>query len=315
MTERNVSPRLRALGETPLQPDDTMSEAGRKVLAYHFVRLLEKEPHVREVAEVEAIHEMRVATRRLRSALRIFAPFYRAQTIKPFRKALRTLADMLGAARDLDVFREHAEAYAAPYKTRQKALRGLKAALLAQAEAARKPLREWLASAQHRTFVDSFAQFLLTTDNDTLPTNPDVPHRVREVAPALIYTSYGHVRAYESALSDLDLTRLHSLRIEVKRLRYLLEAFSEVLGTEVKTVIEACKHLQDFLGEVQDARVAVAMLEDHLKNETANKQAIARYREQCAKEQSSRLKGVKGAWQAYTAPEIRQALALAVAHL
>lgn len=292
-----------------------MSEAGRKVLAYHFVRLLDKEAHVREAAEVEAIHEMRVATRRLRSALRIFAPFYRPQTIKPFRKALRTLADMLGAARDLDVFREHAEAYAAPYKTRQRDLRGLSTILQMQAEAARKPLRELLISAPHRTFIDSFGQFLLTADYDVLPTNPDVPHRVRDVASSLIYACYGHIRAYESALIDLDLTRLHSLRIEVKRLRYLLEAFSEVLGEEVKTVIEACKHMQDFLGEVQDARVAVAMLDDHLKNGTANKQAIARYRDQCAKNQANRLKEVRGAWQAFTAPEIRQALALAVARL
>lgn len=292
-----------------------MSDAGRKVLAYHFVRLLEKEQDIHGAAEVEVIHEMRVATRRLRSALRIFAPFYREQAIKPFRKALSRLADLLGAARDLDVFREHAEAYAAPYKTRQRDLQGLSLMLQAQAAEARKPLRDRLSSPAHEVFLTAFTRFLLNPDEGTRPNLPDTPCHVRDVAPSLIYAHYGHVRAYEPYLDEIDLTRLHSLRIETKRLRYLLEAFSEVLGDEVKIIIEACKNLQDYLGEVQDARVAVTMLESHLLNGISGKRAIERYRDSCARDQNKRLSELQKAWRTFTAPEVRQALALAVAHL
>ena len=56
---------------------------------------------------------MRVATRRMRSALRLFGPFFDREAIDPFRKDLRTIADALGTVRDLDVFKEKAERFMA----------------------------------------------------------------------------------------------------------------------------------------------------------------------------------------------------------
>src|SRR5262245_1416736 len=60
-----------------LRADDSMSEAGRKVMAYYFARMLSHEEAVRQGDNDEAVHDMRVATRRLRSALQMFEPYFR----------------------------------------------------------------------------------------------------------------------------------------------------------------------------------------------------------------------------------------------
>lgn len=57
-------------------PDDPMSEAGRKVLRFHFGRMLEHEPGTRLGDDIEELHDMRVATRRMRSAFRVFTSYF-----------------------------------------------------------------------------------------------------------------------------------------------------------------------------------------------------------------------------------------------
>ena len=83
----------------------------------------------------------------------------------------------------------------------------------------------------------------------------------------LIYEQYSHVRAYEPILNNAPLETLHALRIELKRFRYAIEAFEDVLGSELKTLLDATKALQEHLGDLQDARVAVGLLNDYLKRQ------------------------------------------------
>src|SRR5579859_2457651 len=96
-----------------VRPDDSMSEAGRKVLAFHFKKLAEYEPGVRAGTDRDAIHDMRVTSRRLRSMLRLFGPFYPRRRIKPFAKMLRELGMLLGDVRDLDVLQIKVEKHIA----------------------------------------------------------------------------------------------------------------------------------------------------------------------------------------------------------
>src|SRR5579862_2687576 len=64
--------------------EDTMADAGRKVLAHYFAKMLSKEDGARKGDDTEAVHDMRVATRRMRSALKLFGPYYPRRTLKPF---------------------------------------------------------------------------------------------------------------------------------------------------------------------------------------------------------------------------------------
>ena len=92
-------PRL-VVGKTPgVLGEDTLAEAGRKVMRFHLARMLDREPGVREGEDVDDIHKMRVATRRQRAAWRVFGEAYRKGRTKPYRNGLRDVARRLGAVR------------------------------------------------------------------------------------------------------------------------------------------------------------------------------------------------------------------------
>src|SRR5260221_4976947 len=84
-------------------PDEPMDSAGRKIFAIHLSRVLKHEKTVRDSDDTEGVHDMRVAIRRLRSALSTFEDSYRRRVIKDFRKEFRGVASVLGTARDLHV--------------------------------------------------------------------------------------------------------------------------------------------------------------------------------------------------------------------
>ena len=87
----------------PILPDDTMAEAGRKALLGDFVQMLAHEAGSRSGEDIEDVHDMRVATRRMRSTLLLLADHYKPKAVKPYQRQLRKIAQTLGAVRDLDV--------------------------------------------------------------------------------------------------------------------------------------------------------------------------------------------------------------------
>jgi CHAD domain-containing protein len=309
-----------ALTENPgVEPDDLMSEAGRKILAHHFARMLAQEEGVRH-GEHEAVHDMRVATRRLRSALDIFSPYYEFRVIKPFNSTLRKFGKTLGAVRDLDVFRLKADKYAESLPADERdGLNVLLASWQAEIEEARANLSEMLNGHRYAEFVAEFAKFVLTPRKGEIKGHDDdvIANHVRYVAPALIYERYGTVRAYEVELENLSLEKLHALRIDAKRLRYTLEAFEEALKSDAKKVIEATKQLQDHLGDLQDARVAGALMQDfiHRADEQQSTASVLQYMAVREEEKQVLLAAVRQKWQAFTSPNLRRALAMSISTL
>jgi CHAD domain-containing protein len=125
------------------------------------------------------------------------------------------------------------------------------------------------------------------------------------------------VRAYETALPGASLATCHKLRIEAKRLRYALEAFEEALGPEARSVIDSAKKLQDHLGNLQDARVAIAAIQRFMQEAGAqlSTEGIAQYLTAREEEKHRLLSDIPQVWEAFTNPDIRSALALAVSIL
>lgn len=335
MSDTDVKDTKRPASTPGIALEDDMSEAGRKILAFHLARMLKEEAGVRKGEDVEAVHDMRVATRRMRSALRIFSPYYERTKVKALVRRLRKVARELGEVRDLDVFRLKTEAYAAGLPARsQSALQPLLDQLRAQEDAARVPLAKLLDSSRYADTVEAFTKFVekpgkgaRRPSNDGAPYLP-APMRVSDVAPGLIYSQWGAVRAFEPYLDGASLDTLHALRIEVKRLRYVLEAFAEVMGAEAGVIIEATKTFQDHLGDLQDSRVALSLLDGYLdeyspKSEssdgdpaaTRTANAIRKYRDARLREQNQLQASAAVAWAAFSSAENRRALALAVAGL
>jgi CHAD domain-containing protein len=263
------------LDEPGVQADDAMSEAGRKTLRFHFQRMLYHEPGTRLGQDAEALHDMRVATRRMRAAFRVFGDYFEPKAVAPFRKGLKRTGRALGPVRDLDVFHAQVHAYLAALPESQRdGLNAFLAVVEEQREAARQRMVAYLDGRAYRRFKRRFAGFLVTAGLGSRPIAVDEgeprPYRVRHVAPAAIYQRLAAVHAYDEWVSvpHPPLERLHALRIACKRLRYTLEFFKEVLGPEATRLIKEIVAVQDHLGALQDAVVATGILREFLARGT-----------------------------------------------
>jgi len=125
----------------------------------------------------------------------------------------------------------------------------------------------YLNGEEYQVFTERYGVFLSTPGagvKHAASGDSAGPQLVRHVLPAAIWEHYGRVRAYETVLGWASLEMIHALRIEGKRLRYLLEFFSEVLGPGPAPAIEALVALQDHIGELHDADVAIGRLHEFL---------------------------------------------------
>ena len=271
-TEKPPALKVTTLPDKPgLKADDSMAEAARKTFLFHFQRMVCHEPGTRLGEDIEELHDMRVATRRMRAALRVFGDYLDLEQIKPFAKGLRRTGRTLGAVRDLDVFWEKTQRYLDTLPpSRQGDLDPLRVVWEAEREGTRERMLVYLDSDRYARFKERFGEFLQTPGAGALPMLSEKgepqPHRLRHVAPVAVYQRLAAVRAYDEWVTGLDvpLERLHQLRIASKGLRYTLEFFQEVLGPEAKTSINEIKGLQDHLGDLQDAVVASNLLRDFL---------------------------------------------------
>jgi CHAD domain-containing protein len=259
-------PRL-VVGKTPgVAPDDVLAEAGRKVLRFHFARMLAKEAGTRSGEEIEDLHGMRVATRRMRAAWRVFGDGFRPRRTKRLRDRLRVVAGRLGAVRDLDVLLEAAVEYQAGLPPAEAtSFEPLVAAWRDEREVARIVLLRELDSPDYVRLVEDYRVFVVAEGEAALaPASPVSPHRVRDTAGSRIWLAYEQVRAYESVLRWADIETVHQLRIAAKWLRYTLEFFREALGPEVDQLIPRVVALQDHLGWLHDADVTIALTRQFL---------------------------------------------------
>lgn len=312
-----------------LKPEDAFAEAGRKALRFHLERMLNPEPDVRAGEDMEKLHEMRVASRRMRAAFRIFKPAYSKKVTKPLLAGLKETGRILGEVRDRDVFRENLQHYqqTLPEKE-QKSLQVVLDIWAKQHRRARKKMLAYLDSKKYSRFKKALQAFVETEGAGVKTPSGDLatPYQLRHVAASLIYRTYEQVRAYETLPENAPAETLHQLRIEFKRLRYLLEFLQEVLGEEVQLIIQETKVMQDYLGDLQDAEVANKMLKEFLgdwetyqaKVPAGNRpspDALIIYRQARQEERRQLFASFSAAWANFNRPEVRQSLAKAISVL
>jgi CHAD domain-containing protein len=235
------------------------------MLRRFFDKLLAREEAVRKDEDPEDIHQMRVATRRLRASLQVGEGVYVTKAIRRYRRGLRRVARSLGAVRDGDVFLGHVIEYRDGLSEDVRArLDPLIAAVSAERAQARERLLATLDAKRYKKFKRDFATFLTTPGANALAmSESELTARVRDFAGSAIWRRYEQWRAYEVALPNASDELLHQARIAGKRLRYTLEFFSEALGPNVEQVLAPLVALQEKLGALQDgiaARAHVAAL-------------------------------------------------------
>ena len=272
MVEPAIDLSSERLPEYPgLTIEDTMAEAARKTFAFHYRAMLHHEPGTRQGEDIEELHRMRVATRRMRSAFRVFEDYLDMARLKPILKGLKRTGDSLGAVRDIDVFWEKTQQYLETLPSQEEGdLAPLRQAWEAERQRMRDSMLIYLDGSRYADFKDHFAALLRTPDLWAPPPltrkGEAVPHLLRHVVPMVVYERVADVLAYDEWVSqpNVALERLHRLRIAAKWLRYTLEFFEEVLASQASGLIKEMKQLQDHLGELQDAVVASERLRDFL---------------------------------------------------
>jgi CHAD domain-containing protein len=253
--------------ELRLDAGDTMVAAAHKILARQAFKMWANTAGTIADLDPEFLHDLRVATRRARSALRLLAPLYGEERCETLRGELGWIAAALGAVRDVDVHRERIRAELERAGAAPGDDAGLAGALDRRRGPALAALRAALRSERYEGLVASLRAVLA----------PDpAPEAVAwggepavTVAPDLIAKAARRVRRWgDDAGADRSNAELHRLRILFKRLRYTAEFFAELFGEPMRAAIASLVPYQDCLGALQDAVVGLATLAEHVAART-----------------------------------------------
>jgi CHAD domain-containing protein len=245
-------------GQVPLT---SSSSAGQVVLAYlqtHAETLKSLDPMVRR-DEPDAVHDMRVATRRLRSTLRSFGGIIRRDSSQRLAAELKWLGSVLGAARDGEVLAEHLQAGLRETPV-ELVIGPVQARVQGHFASVRADARTALLGA-----LDSQRYFSLLTELDQLmtepPLTPDAAMPAAKVLPPVARRRYRQVsrrmrRARRARAGQPADAALHEARKAAKRARYASEAMSPVIGKKARRFAKQMKEVQSVLGDHQDAVMA-----------------------------------------------------------
>lgn len=233
-------------------------------LSQHRTRLLEQDALLRSGAQV-SVHQMRVAARRMRSALATYRPVLAGDTPAALTEELRWLGGVLAPARDAQVLQERLDGVLRdepPALVRGPVSQRIDAELGTWA-------RDGRAAAQAALVGDRYARLLsdLGVLVDSPPFDESADRPARTLLPKLLRSDLARVRqrhrVWEKADDPvLEEHLLHQVRKAAKRLRYAAESAAPVLGDPAQRLAGRAEALQELLGDHQDTVVARSVLLD-----------------------------------------------------
>ncbi|HEX7263043.1 MAG TPA: CYTH and CHAD domain-containing protein [Candidatus Dormibacteraeota bacterium] len=241
----------------PVTPESPARDVIRSVLADAVAAILRHDPLVRVGSDPEAVHQARVATRKLRSHLRTFGPLLEPEWTEPLRSELGWLAMALGAVRDREVLlerlRERAKALPS---SDSKSAASLLHILEVEIESLRKKLYTELDSDRYVELLER----LVAAAHAPLGTL-DADQPASTMLPPLATSPWRRLRSAVRQLPEQATDpELHRIRILAKRARYAAEAVAPVIGADATAFARAAAKLQTILGEHQDSVTAQAWL-------------------------------------------------------
>jgi len=210
-----------------------------------------------EPSDIEAVHQLRVATRRAGASLELFADCVPPRRYKTARKLLRRLRRAAGAVRDWDVFTEM--------------LGGWMQTQRPEAEQAGLDFLLGYSQGQRQAGLTALAKVLAKQAPRVPAVVADLIHSVQPprdgAAQTLCESAQQHLRGLLTELDEAiharpsDFEHLHQIRIIAKRLRYAIEIFADLYAPELREQLyPAIVQAQELLGSVNDSHVAVQRL-------------------------------------------------------
>jgi len=239
--------------------------AALKQIHRELLRRIEaNEDGVRSVVPGEYLHDFRVAVRRTRTGLRQLRQVYPRAIGDRFAGDFKWLSGLTGTARDLQVYRRAFETFPAALGADGVADLAPFAGFLREHERdERQRCTGALSSSRYHELKDDWRGFLQGTGaSGQHPDGPDAARPVRAVAAQRIRAAYDRVVRRSSELqADSPAATFHRMRLDCKKLRYLLEFFGNLFdGEEGVQTIRSLRRTQDALGAINDLRVQAEWL-------------------------------------------------------
>ena len=257
-----------------LECDGDGIEGIRRVLLTRLEEVCEFREQALDFSDIKGVHAMRVASRRLRSASRDFAPYLRRNRLDGAVEELRELADLLGGVRDLDVEVNALEKLSD--EVPPELAEGVRE-IVGEREARRERARERLAENMTEGAVEDlrrkFARAVedasrarrgrgRKNDDDTAADGLSFRAVGREVSLGLWDELSARSRSLRRPFKSGP---LHRMRISAKRLRYALELFTQCHGETLKGFAEEIAEMQGSLGNLHDCDVWIETFGDQLR--------------------------------------------------
>lgn len=254
------------------------TEGARLVLAARMEEMCALREAAIDWSDPEGVHDMRVASRRLRSAMGDFKNHFRKRRFERLRERVKRIADTLGSVRDEDV-----AIIALDDLTKQAPAdaKGGIQLIAGERRARRESNRAALVRAiSNTTLAELQAEFSLLQTESSLALNDTTPERSNSETQIEIDHEHSFMdagrkvvtrrlrrlnKSCRSLLRPFDVDRLHQARIEAKRLRYALELYESCWEDALAPFIEQISEMQSSLGELHDCDVWIADLGANLR--------------------------------------------------
>jgi inorganic triphosphatase YgiF len=247
----------------PINDQQTPVEAFRSVALGCLEHFQRNEKGLLTGGEAEFIHQARVALRRLRSAIKLFAPVLPPEFVAAFGQTWKTLAGALGDTRNWDVFLEETLPPIAAAFPDNRDVKRLRKAALRHASSARKSVIGLLAVKEYPRLLLEFTAAVYTL-SDTQP----MP--IKDFARQQISSHARKARRMASRHAELSPEERHKMRIAFKKLRYTLEFFAPLLPQrKLNPYLAALSQLQDELGLINDHVTAETLIAEALAGRPA----------------------------------------------
>jgi CHAD domain-containing protein len=300
--------------KTKVLLEDSIGIAVRKILAFQLNRLREQIPGIKQDIDLECVHKARVATRRMRSALRLFKKALPVRAQKTMSMELKWLGGLLGAVRDIDVFLLNMPRLKLPGSVSDEDKRLLNGLIAKRREEPLKKLIKTFDAPRYKRLESRIERFSCSPVSNS-GDSPLAHKYVYKIAPALINEKFDAViKGGRIAVRKGRLKAFHRLRIRMKRFRYALEFMAAAYGGALEPAIKKTEEIQDRLGEIQDTVFTRSFI-DSLRKEFARSNingritpildAIYELQEKTAKKRCQRFYGV---WRRFVSVKTEQEL-------
>ena len=242
-----------------LSRDDTAETAFKAIAGSALAQMADNARVLRHLRRIEALHQLRVGARRLRSAISLFRPMLADDHLEAIKGDLRWLTRELDDARNLDVFITETFRPAAKRHARSMGLSNLGRALITAQTRAYDRAEAALGSERFRTLMLETAAWIETgpwTSGDDPALVALRARPIKAVAREILKDRRRKVIKAGKALARLAPQPRHKLRIDAKKLRYACGFFASLYAGKparrMKRFIAAMEGLQDGLGALTD---------------------------------------------------------------